>query len=78
MSLFKTDIPVDVAKTLAQLPPGSFLVSAKLNEPKTAVEIVWGCDALKTAYTFPTDYSMEKLHAPPAVEPAAKPKRPHK
>lgn len=61
MSKFKTTLPVNVAEIIGKLPKASFVHSVTLLPDRTGVEIVWDCDALKTAYTFPIEYPLERL-----------------
>ncbi len=73
MSKFITCIPVDVAAVIAALPPKSYVHSVELTpklvntgqpgvfNTKFEVEVIWDNDDLKTAYTFPLPYPLEKL-----------------
>lgn len=61
MSKLSTTIPIDVKSVIDALPKGSFVHWVMLNEAKTGVEIVWDNDDIKTGFTFPTEYPLEKL-----------------
>ena len=79
MSKFVTSIPVDVDIVIASLPERSFVHSVTLLRPPaggpTSIEIVWDNDALKTAYTFPLPYPLEKLLGKTVDKPAKKAKK---
>lgn len=62
MSKFRTVIPINTQAVIAALPPRSFVHSTTLLPDASGVEIIWDCDDLKTAYTFPLDYPAEKLN----------------
>jgi hypothetical protein len=65
MSKHKTSVPVNVASVIAALPKNSYVHSAELNEARDGVDIVWENDAIKTPYTFPVEYPLDKLR--PAI-----------
>jgi len=72
MSEFKTKIPVDLKALVAKLPPRSYVSTVKLAEDRQGVELVWGCDDLKTGFTFPVDCPLDKVSSPPGVLQAKK------
>lgn len=63
MSKFKTTIPISVAAVLAKLPARSYVEGTKLNEARDGVEVIWGCDDLRTGYTFPVEFPLANLEA---------------
>lgn len=61
MSKFKTAIAVDVESVKGLLPKGSFLHGVEWNKDNSSVELTWEHDALKTKYSFASDYPLAKL-----------------
>jgi len=69
MSKFKTSIPVDVDSIKKLLPAGSFLHGVSWDAQRSAVDVLWEHDDLKTGRDFPADYSLEKLKAEIKIAP---------
>lgn len=67
MSTFKTSIPVNVNDALAKLPKRSYVESSKLSADRKTVDIVWGCDDLKTGFTFAVECALEQVSSPPGA-----------
>ncbi len=67
MSTFKTIIHVNIQEAISKLPKRSYVESVTINPERTQAEILWGCDDIKTGFTFPVDYPLSKLetHEPP-------------
>lgn len=78
MSLHKTTLPLDLSKVIAVLPPRSDVekieivfgdkLAGRVKVP-VAIELVWSNDGIKTPYTVPVEYPLEKL-LPPVDKPA--------
>lgn len=64
MSKLTTTIPIDIQTVLDAIKavPKSTVHSVELKEDMSGVEVIWDCHDIKTPYTFPVDYPLEKLN----------------
>lgn len=63
MSKFVTTIPVDVHGVLALLPKRATPLDVRFDPELEVVAVEWDDDDLVTPFTFPLEYSIERLKA---------------
>lgn len=63
MSKFKTSVPITLGAVIAKLPKRSYVEAVTISEDRKSAEVIWGCDDLKTGFTFPVEYPVERLNA---------------
>ena len=61
MSRFKTTIPINLGEVINKLPARSYVESVEISADRKSAEVVWGCDDLKTGFTFPVEMPVEKI-----------------
>lgn len=61
MSRFKTVVPIDLGEVLGRLPNRSYVESVEISKDRSSAEVIWGCDDLKTGFTFPVEVAVDKI-----------------